>query len=183
VAPLTPFLDPASPAFENPEKYGYKKFCHSLEDHRKAIIQPSWKHMLSYETNKMTRNDIVKATYEAAKLLNRFKLKYALIDEIAFRDIERKIEKSMTFIEKIDRLLTLSPDKHAEELVKLKKEIEALNRYSICGKNELKWGVQKNYANICSLAPVGLEQLYEDYAIKIRHQLSPRSREPVKLDL
>ncbi|WP_243449905.1 TIGR04190 family B12-binding domain/radical SAM domain protein [Neobacillus terrae] len=49
VAPLAPFLDPASTAFEYPEKYGYKRFCYSLEDHRAAIAQPSWKHMLSYE--------------------------------------------------------------------------------------------------------------------------------------
>ena len=80
VAPLAPFLDPASPAFEHPELYGYKKFCHTLEDHREAIKAPSWKYMLSFETNKMTRDDIVNATYDSANLLNEFKLKYNLIE-------------------------------------------------------------------------------------------------------
>jgi B12-binding domain/radical SAM domain protein len=182
VAPLAPFLDPASPAFEHPEIYGYKKFCHTLEDHRKAITQPSWKHMLSFETKDMTRGDIVNATYESARLLNHFKLKYGLIDQFGFADIERKIQKSTEYIEKIDTILAMPEDKQAEQLVKLSKEIEELNRYSICGKNELKWEVQKNYANIFSLALVGLEQLYEDYAIKIRRQLSPKNREQVKLD-
>ena len=51
----------------------------------------------------------------------------------------------------------------AIELAKIQKEIEELNKYSICGKNELKWEVQKNYANFFSLALVGLEQLYEEY--------------------
>lgn len=183
VAPLAPFLDPASPAFEHPELYGYKKFCHTLEDHRKAITQPSWKHMLSYETNEMTRDDIVNATYEAAKLLNHFKLKYQLIDQSGFEDIERKIVKSQAYIEKIDSLLALPEEEKELEFVKLNKEIEELNRYSICGKNELKWEVQKNYANFFSLALVGLEQLYEEYSIKIRTQLSPKRREQVKVDI
>lgn len=182
VAPLAPFLDPASPAFEFPEKYGYKLFCHTLEDHRKAITQPSWKHMLSYETNDMTRDDIVNATYEAAKLLNHFKFKYSLIEESGYNDIESKINKSMDYIEKIDQILALPKDKQSVELVKLGKEIEELNRYSICGKNELKWEVKNNYANLFSLALVGLEQLYEDYAIKVRSRLKLKNRDQVKVD-
>ncbi len=183
VAPLAPFLDPASPAFENPEKYGYKKLCNTLEEHRTAITQPSWKHMLSYETNEMTRDDIVRATYDTAKLLNDFKLKYALIDPDAYFDIEGKIERSMAYIEKIDQLLALPPAEQAQELIKVKKEIEELNRYSICGKNELKWEVKNNYANFFSLAMVGLEQLYVDYSNKIRHQLMPKRREQAELEL
>jgi hypothetical protein len=183
ISPLAPFLDPASPAFEHPEKYGYKKFCHSLEDHRAAITHPSWKHMLSYETTEMTRDQIVNATYDAANRLNEFKLKYALIENEAFLDIERKIEKSKAYIERIDQLLALPKDEYNKELVKVKKEIEELNRYSICGKNELKWEVKNNYANFFSLALVGLEQLIEDYAIKIRHGLSPKKREQVELEV
>lgn len=182
ISPLAPFLDPASPAFEHPEKYGYKKFCHSLEDHRAAITQPSWKHMLSYETNEMTRDEIVNATYDAAELLNEFKLNYKLIEIVAYVDIQRKIEKSKAYIERIDQLLALPPEEYNRELVKVKKEIEELNRYSICGKNELKWEVKNNYANFFSLALVGLEQLYEDYAIKVRHQLSPKKREQDELE-
>jgi B12-binding domain/radical SAM domain protein len=182
VAPLAPFLDPASPAFENPDLFGYKKFCHTLEDHRKAITQPSWKLMLSYETKEMTRDDIVRATYDAAKLLNDFKLKYYLIDEVGYFDIEDKINKSIAYIERIDQVLALPSDLQAGELLKIKKEIQELNRYSICGKNELKWEVKKNYADILSLALVGLELFYEDSAIKVRHLISPSNRERVKLD-
>lgn len=183
VAPLAPFLDPASPAFENPELYGYKKFCNTLEDHRKAITQPSWKHMLSYETTDMTRDDIVNATYESAQLLNEFKRKYDLIDQEGYADINEKIVKSKDYIDRIDQILAMQPAEQAVELEKIKKEIEQLNKYSICGKNELKWEVKKNYANIFSLASVGLEQLYEEYAIKIRRQLSPKKREEVNLDI
>ncbi|MDP4163638.1 MAG: TIGR04190 family B12-binding domain/radical SAM domain protein [Bacillota bacterium] len=181
VAPLAPFLDPASPAFEHPEKYGYKKLCHTLEDHRKAITQPSWKHMLSYETNEMTRDEIVGSTYEAAQRLNNFKLKYQLIDQAAHADIDSKIVKSMQYIQTIDSLLALPLEEQSSRLGKLKKEIEELNRHSICGKNELKWEVQKNYANVFSLAIVGLELLYEDYIVKVKKQLNPATRHNVNL--
>ncbi|NHC38644.1 TIGR04190 family B12-binding domain/radical SAM domain protein [Bacillus sp. MM2020_1] len=182
VAPLAPFLDPASPAFENPELHGYKKFCHTLEDHRKAICQPSWKHMLSYETKDMTRDDIVNSTYESAQLLNDFKLKYGLIDEDGYLEIKWKIEKSIDFIEKIDYVLSLPEEQQPDELANIREEIEELNKYSICGKNELKWEAPKNYANFFSLTLVGLEQLYEDYANKIRHLLQPKRRQQFQLD-
>jgi B12-binding domain/radical SAM domain protein len=182
VAPLAPFLDPASAAFENPEKFGYIKHCHTLEDHRKAITQPSWKHMLSYETKEMTRDDIVDATYESAMLLNDFKLKYHIIDEKAHKDIQSKIERSQDYIKRIDELLAISPEIGQKDLAKLKAEFDALNEYSICGKNELKWEVQKNYANFLSLATVGIEQLVEEYKIKLNHQLYPSARKQVNLD-
>lgn len=183
ISPLAPFLDPASPAFEHPEKFGYKKLCHTLEDHRAAICQPSWKHMLSYETNEMTRDDIVRATYDSANLLNEFKLQYSLIDDDTYLDIKGKIKRSMAYIEKIDQILALPPDKQSLQLEVVKKEVEELNRYSICGKNELKWEVKNNYANFFSLTLVGLEQLYVDYANKIRSQLSPQMREQVEVEL
>ncbi|MED4227961.1 TIGR04190 family B12-binding domain/radical SAM domain protein [Neobacillus cucumis] len=182
VAPLAPFLDPASPAFEHPEVHGYKKFCHSLEDHRKAITQPSWKHMLSYETKYMTRERIVNATYEAAERLNDFKLEYDLISQEDYFEIKVKIEKSKQYIGKIDHVLSLPAEEQAVEYAKIQEEINELNKYSICGKNELKWEVQKNYANFFSLALVGIEQLYEDYVNKFRHLLSPRRREQFRLE-
>ncbi|MDF2858205.1 MAG: radical protein [Neobacillus sp.] len=182
VAPLAPFLDPASPAFEFPEIHGYKKLCHTLEDHREAIKQPSWKHMLSYETKDLTRDDIVNSTYESAQLLNEFKLKYGLIDQAGYDDIKWKIEKSVEYIEKIDRVLALPKEQHAAELEKIRKEVQQLNEYSICGKNELKWEVKKNYANFFSLAMVGLEQLYLEYANKAKLSLRPQFRHQFKLD-
>lgn len=182
VAPLAPFLDPASAAFENPEKYGYIKHCHTLEDHRKAITQPSWKHMLSYETKEMNRDAIVDATYESAKLLNDFKLKYHLIDGNTHQDIESKIVKSQAYIKRIDDLLEQFSIIDQNELASLREEFKELNEYSICGKNELKWEVKKHYANFLSLAWVGLELLFEEHKNKLKQQLYPTARKQINLD-
>ncbi len=58
VAPLGPFLDPGCRAFEQAD-FGHKRFCHTLEDHRRVFL--GWHEILSYETNAMTRDEIVRA--------------------------------------------------------------------------------------------------------------------------
>ncbi len=61
IAPLAPFLDPGSCVFENPEEFGYTLFYRTLEEHRQALLSPSWKHMLSYQTKWMRRDELWKA--------------------------------------------------------------------------------------------------------------------------
>ncbi|WP_413300705.1 TIGR04190 family B12-binding domain/radical SAM domain protein [Bacillus sp. 1P10SD] len=162
VAPLSPFLDPGSPAFEHPEKYGYKKFCHTLEDFREAIRQPSWKNMLSYETNSMTRAEIVSATYDSALKLNDFKYKTNLITKDVHDEVAVKIDKSLEFLQRLDRIILLPKSKQSQEMKKIKEEVDRINRHSICGKNELKWEVKKLYADFPSLTHIGLELLVKD---------------------
>ena len=73
VAPLAPFLDPGSDAFEQSERYGYRVRFRTLEEHRRALIAPTWKEMLNYETEWMTRDEIAAATYEALRGMTRLK--------------------------------------------------------------------------------------------------------------
>ncbi|HIE22613.1 MAG TPA: TIGR04190 family B12-binding domain/radical SAM domain protein, partial [Candidatus Korarchaeota archaeon] len=49
-APLAPFIDPGSLAFESPEKFGYRIFYRTLSDHRDALLEPHWKYILNYRT-------------------------------------------------------------------------------------------------------------------------------------
>jgi hypothetical protein len=49
-----PFLDPGSRAFENPG-FGYRKRLTTVEEHRWALLEPSWKQLLSYETDAYDR--------------------------------------------------------------------------------------------------------------------------------
>lgn len=90
VAPLGPFLDPGSRAFEQPA-FGYTTFCRSLEDHRRAFLHSGWKDILSYETNGMRRDEIVRATYDVADRLNALKHRYHLIDDRTFGDVSARL--------------------------------------------------------------------------------------------
>ncbi|WP_423335517.1 hypothetical protein [Neobacillus sp. 19] len=179
VAPLSPFLDPGSPAFENPEKYGYKKFCHRLEDFREAMKQPSWKNMLSYETNKMTREEIVRATYDSALQLNEFKYKNKIVPKDVHDEVAVKIEKSVEFLKRLDELALLPDDVRKVEMVKIKEEVDKINRHSICGKNELKWEVKKLFADFPSLTYIGLELLVKDIKKNIKCRFGKIDRNSV----
>lgn len=181
VAPLSPFLDPGSPAFENPKKYGYKKFCYTLEDFRQAMLEPSWKNMLSYETNEMTRKEIVKATYDSALKLNQFKWDHHIIDEQVYDEVKRKIEKSWEFLKRTDAVSFLPPEEQQKEMNDIKEEVEFINRHSICGKNELKWEVKKLFANLPSLTYIGLELFVKEFINHLECKIGKIDRNRVSL--
>lgn len=176
VAPLSPFLDPGSPAFEHPDQYGYKKFCHKLEDFREAMKQPSWKNMLSYETNKMTREDIVRATYDSALRLNEFKYNHNLVSKEVHDEVAYKIERSVQFLRQLDEVALMPQEEQSVELTKIKEEVERINRHSICGSNELKWEVKKLFADFPSLTFIGLELLVKDINKGIKCRLGKIDR-------
>jgi radical SAM superfamily enzyme YgiQ (UPF0313 family) len=79
ISPMGPFLDPGSRVFEGPDRFGYRVFARTLEDHRKLLVQPNWERLLNYETKWMTRSELVDATYDAGERLNELKLKYGRI--------------------------------------------------------------------------------------------------------
>lgn len=166
IAPLAPFLDPGSLAFEFPEKYGYKKFCHTLEDHRRALTQPSWKHILSYETDSMTRDEIVEATYEAALRLNQLKREYGLIDEETARLIDFRIRSALEVIREIDRIMEIEDEAvRQKRLQEMKDKIAQLNRYTICGKDELKWPLHERFFNVLSLGKILIRLFFVEWAL------------------
>lgn len=155
IAPLAPFLDPGCLAFEYPEKYGYKKFCHTLMDHYHALTQPSWKHILSFETDSMTRDEIVKSTYEAALKLNALKHEFNLIDTELYQQIEFRIKSAQQVMDEIDRIVLIeNPDEKQKELKELKNKVEQINRHTICGKDELKWPISQRFGTLVSLGSV-----------------------------
>jgi hypothetical protein len=76
ISPMGPFIDPGSRGFEEPERFGYRLFARTLEEHRQLLIQPTWEHILNYETKWMTRRELVDATYDAAERLNELKVQH-----------------------------------------------------------------------------------------------------------
>jgi B12-binding domain/radical SAM domain protein len=152
ISPLAPFIDPGSIAYEESEKVGYRIFCRTLEEHRRALLAPSWKHTLSYETRWMTRDEIAASTYEAALRLNRLKRRYGLVSEDISQEVERRIKKALEVIKKIDEiLLTVPPAEQRSALHALKHDIDMVNESTLCHTEEIKWPTAKSpfrYLNI-----------------------------------
>jgi B12-binding domain/radical SAM domain protein len=143
VSPLAPFLDPGSAAFEAPERYGYRLLYRTVEEHRQALMAPSWKYILNYETEWMTRDEIVSSTYEAGKRLNRLKAEFGLIDRETAESVERRSEGAVRVMKEIDQIMAL-PDAKERELA-LDPNLNgrlSLHTYSmstVCEKKELEW--------------------------------------------
>jgi hypothetical protein len=138
ISPLAPFLDPGSLAFEKPEQYGYRKLCHTLEDHRQALLAPSWKYVLSYETRWMNRSELVDCTYRAGLRLNRLKAEFGQVSQERAQLTEERIKQAIALMQRIDRLVeTTEPATWEQWLLPLRDEIEEVNRSTVCEKEEL----------------------------------------------
>ncbi len=136
IAPLSPFLDPGSLGFEHPERYGYRILFRTLEEHRQALLSPSWKYSLNYETEWMTRQEIVDTTYEAILRLNRLKAKYGIIPQEMAKVGEQRIEAASEMVHRIDDILPRG--NYQEELTRLKAEVDRINMFPVSEKTQLE---------------------------------------------
>ncbi|MFB0546529.1 MAG: TIGR04190 family B12-binding domain/radical SAM domain protein [Anaerolineae bacterium] len=139
ISPLAPFLDPGSAVFEDPEAYGYRLFHRTLEEHRQALLQPSWKYVLNYETQWMSRDEIVASTYEAGLRLNRLKARYGLIDPAQAEITERRILKAVRLTKQVDDIMNIADERRRRKiLTALKPHLDSANLSTVCEKRELE---------------------------------------------
>ncbi len=140
ISPLAPFLDPGSRAFEEPEKYGYRLFHRTLEEHRTALLAKSWKYTLNYETKWMSRDELVELTYKTAFQLNRLKLEYGLLGRKAAVQIGRRIRNEKALMNRIDEVDAIV-DAHERQakVHELMRQFDAVGPSTICSKDEMNW--------------------------------------------
>jgi radical SAM superfamily enzyme YgiQ (UPF0313 family) len=134
IAPLAPFVDPGSRLFEEEERFGYRLFYRTLREHRQAMLMPTWKHRLNYETEWMTRDEIVQATYDGALKLTELKAAYGLLGKGEAEEIKRHIRMAKELFKRMEDSSAIDAS--------LGKEIFRLNRLDfLCNKHELEWPV------------------------------------------
>jgi B12-binding domain/radical SAM domain protein len=90
VAPIAPFLDPGSRAFEDPS-LGYRPLARSVDAHVAALLEADWSRTLTYETASMSRAELVEATYAAAERLNDLHHRFGLLSDAAHLEVARAI--------------------------------------------------------------------------------------------
>jgi len=93
IAPLAPFLDPGSLAFDKPEKYGLKRRFNDLKSHYDALTNLNWKNLLNYEST-LSREEIVWQTYEVADRLFEIKAKHGYISRNAWAEQKELLQQS-----------------------------------------------------------------------------------------
>ncbi len=152
ISPLGPFIDPGSQIFERPEEHGYHLFYRTLEEHRQALLSPAWSYMLNYETDWLSRREIVDVTYEVASGFNQVKREFGLITPQAAEEVAARIERDRGLIEELDRQML----EHGK--ASLNGEEAELCLAATMSKKELEWparsflrSMPKILRNICQV--------------------------------
>jgi len=147
ISPLAPFLDPGGNAWEEPMRHGYRLFASTLEDHMRLATMPSWKYVLNYETEWMSRSAIVDATYRAGLGLNEVKRDMGLISSEVAERTEARIRAAGEMVQRIDAIVARG-ESSEKDLEALKDAAVTLNESTVCEKTELDWSEDTIYASI-----------------------------------
>jgi B12-binding domain/radical SAM domain protein len=135
LSPMGPFLDPGSQIFEQPEAHGYRRFATTLEEHRELLVKPSWEQILNYETEWMTRAELVDATYDGAERLNALKVKHGYLSRARGKRVAQRIAAARRLRE---RLRDPAEGSDAAQRA-LRGEIARFSHDTVGEKRELFW--------------------------------------------
>ncbi len=69
LTPMVPFLDPGSRFFEHPREAGYNVYFRTLEEHRQALVNPSWVQRLNYDTDHLPRRELAEVSYDGTRAM------------------------------------------------------------------------------------------------------------------
>ncbi|MGA2840745.1 MAG: TIGR04190 family B12-binding domain/radical SAM domain protein [Steroidobacteraceae bacterium] len=137
ISPMGPFIDPGSRGFEDPDRFGYRLFARTLEEHRQLLVQPTWEHILNYETKWMTRRELVDATYDAAERLNELKVQHGRLSKRRGRGVARGIAAARALRARLDAGMARGGEATADAA--LMGEISRFSISTVCDKRELFW--------------------------------------------
>jgi B12-binding domain/radical SAM domain protein len=158
ISPMGPFLDPGSRIFEEPERFGYRTFARTLEEHRQLLVQPSWEHILNYETEWMTRAQLVDATYDAAERLNALKARYGYIGAARARRVAEGIAGARELRARLNASLA-AEDPDPRTVAQLRGEIARFSHSTVSDKQELFWQRHLVSFHLGRIAKVALDHL------------------------
>lgn len=146
ISPLAPFIDPGSCAFKEPERHGYRLFARTLEEHRALLLMPSWKHVLNYETDWLTREQIVDSTYSAGLKLNEAKEAAGAISGESAEGVRTRTKIAREAVRQIDIAMRL-PDP-GPALGSIGDQLRGLSESTVCNKRELDWSKRSIYWSV-----------------------------------
>jgi clorobiocin biosynthesis protein CloN6 len=107
VCPMVPFLDPGCRFFEEPEQHGYRIFHRTLEEHRRAMVEPLWHRRLNYETQWLERRELQDVSYEAIARLVEIKGEYGVLPAVFCKAVLETIDETRQLLGEMERALLL----------------------------------------------------------------------------
>ncbi len=155
VAPLGPFLDPGSRAYEDPA-LGYRKRFETVAEHRRALEELDWRDVLSFDTDGMDRATLVATTYDVSERLERLKYDAGLIDAATYGSVRDHLARAREVLDALDRSRDLPRADREEVLRRMHTAVASANAGTTSGAGELSWtpsaGIRVSRALIGELA-------------------------------
>lgn len=147
-APFAPFVDPGSRIFENPGEWGYTLRARTLEEHRRLLDNPSWKHVLSYETKWMSRDDVAEISYDAALELARCEHGAGRLSDEEYTSRVERTENARALMHRIDEIMAIPDEGERSALLwETKDEGVRMMNSTIANKKDLDWDAGSIWAN------------------------------------
>ncbi|MDZ4064209.1 MAG: radical SAM protein, partial [Coriobacteriia bacterium] len=157
-SPIAPFLDPGSMVYDDPGKYGYRRLADTLEEHRQLLVQPSWRYIMNYESETLSRAELVETTYEVGMRLNRLKGEIGIIEPQVAARTEERIVAARAAMARIDAIMAEESPARDRKLAALKTEIDRLSESTVCEKSELNWPAQVSPRHVWNVIVLWLRE-------------------------
>jgi B12-binding domain/radical SAM domain protein len=131
IAPLAPFLDPGSRAFEDPDAFGYRLRAHTLEEHRQRLDSTLWSEILNYESDFMSPDEVAETTYEAVDRLSQLKSSLGLQPDGVSERTSSTISEARRLTGEIRAAQTLAGEEKKDALARLRAEARRSNGHRL----------------------------------------------------
>ncbi len=174
-SPMAPFLDVGSIVFDNPGKYGYRLRARTFEEHRERMILPSWKHIMNYESEYMSADEMVEATYDAALDINRIKGSHDIIDRGMAAGVDARIRQAREQMRRLDDVLINGTGRIDVRMAALKEEFERLSENTMAEKSELNWAFDVKPTHAAHLAKLWISNEPANWLAHARGAWRPAS--------
>ena len=148
ISPMAPFLDVGSRVFDDPERFGYRLKARTVEEHRQLLLEPSWKHIMNYESLLLPTDDFADVVYEAAHITNDIKEEVGVTSPELARDVRARLEQSQATMHKIDRLRELPSAEYEKGLAEMEREMFDSSQPILFESLGEGWAVKPTFANI-----------------------------------
>ena len=106
---------------------------------------------MNYESDYMTRDEIVDVTYEAGLIFNQAKSDAGVVDNQTYQATKQRIESAREAMAIVDELYKLPSQERDRALIDFGNEMKELSESTVCEKSELNWPVTATIYNVLSI--------------------------------
>jgi B12-binding domain/radical SAM domain protein len=120
-------LDPGSPAFDQPQRYGYKLLYPDLEKAIKGFSLPSWHQWLNYETELLSKEAITGLIFQSMAFAIEEREEYGFYDQSQAEAARLRLKADITAANEVDRLMKVQDMAERERgLREFKEKVERM---------------------------------------------------------